>query len=456
MSRAWLLPLVLSMPICFAQTVDAIFTIEYEIQTVLRVEGALSAAQGDLGIIPQQAAEEISASALTVPFSTQALKKEKAIVQHRMVALLNVWGRTLSPIARQHLHYGATTVDIYDTALVLQLLAASKVLDEQMCQIEETLIALASKHQNTIMVGRTLGQHALPITFAKKMSTWLGENTRHRQRLAELSARLQRGAILKGAVGSYLGLSSKAIDLEKLFANKLGLGTPYASDWHANRDLIAEYALFLALVSKTWGHLGSELFLLQSTDIGETVEYRPATSIGSSTMPHKVNPSKSEALIHASRTIPRLAEVVLDDMVNLFERDNTRRPSRVLADISIASSKQLDITDKLLATLIIHPEVMLENLNRTRQLIMSQRLSFALAKKIGKTTANDKVRRIARTALTQNVDLKTAFLNSESADLLTLRQLEELLDPTTYLGQVAEQVDAVIAEARALERSHCK
>ena len=173
-------------------------------------------------------------------------------------------------------------------------------------------------------------------------------------------------------------------------------------------------------------------------------------------MPHKVNPSKSEALIHASRTIPRLAEVVLDDMVNLFERDNTRRPSRVLADISIASSKQLDITDKLLATLIIHPEVMLENLNRTRQLIMSQRLSFALAKKIGKTTANDKVRRIARTALTQNVDLKTAFLNSESADLLTLRQLEELLDPTTYLGQVAEQVDAVIAEARALERSHCK
>ena len=100
--------------------------------------------------------------------------------------------------------------------------------------------------------------------------------------------------------------------------------------------------------------------------------------------------------------------------------------------------------------------VMLENLNRTRQLIMSQRLSFALAKKIGKTTANDKVRRIARTALTQNVDLKTAFLNSESADLLTLRQLEELLDPTSYLGQVAKQVDAVIAEARALERSHCK
>jgi len=456
MSRAWLLPLVLSMPICFAQTVDAIFTIEYEIQTVLRVEGALSAAQGDLGIIPKQAAEEIITSAVTMPFSIQALKNEKALVQHRMVALLNVWGRTLSPMAREYLHYGATTVDIYDTALILQLLAAADVLDKQMCQLEQTLIALSSKHRNTIMVGRTLGQHALPITFGKKMSTWLGENARHRQRLRQISARLKRGAILKGAVGSYLGLGPKAIALEKLFAKKLGLDTPYPSDWHANRDLIAEYALFLALASKTWGHLGSELFLLQSTDIGETLEYRSTTSVDSSTMPHKVNPSKSEALIQASRSIPRLAEVVLDDMVNIFERDNTSRPSKVLADISIASSKQLTITNQLLKALIIHPEVMLKNLDKTRQLIMTQRLTFALAKKIGKTTANDKVRHIAKTALARNIDLKTAFLNSELRDQITLRQLDELLDPTTYLGQAVEQVEAVIAEVRAVEASHCK
>ncbi|MEC8821549.1 MAG: lyase family protein, partial [Pseudomonadota bacterium] len=290
----------------------------------------------------------------------------------------------------------------------------------------------------------------------KKMSTWLGENARHRQRLSQISARLKRGAILKGAVGSYLGLGPKAIALEKLFAKKLGLNPPYASDWHANRDLIAEYALFLALVSKTWGHLGSELFLLQSTDIGETLEYRSTTSVDSSTMPHKVNPSKSEALIQASRSIPRLAEVVLDDMVNIFERDNTSRPSKVLADISIASSKQLAITNKLLKALIIHPEVMLKNLDKTRQLIMTQRLTFTLAKKIGKTTANDKVRHIARTALARNIDLKTAFLNSELRDQITLQQLDELLDPTTYLGQAVEQVEAVIAEVRAVEASHCK
>ncbi|MDE0757599.1 MAG: lyase family protein [Pseudomonadales bacterium] len=456
MSRSWLLILVCCIPVCSGQSVESIFSTQYEIQTVLRIEGALAAAQGDLAIIPKQAANEISASASTMPFSNLELQSEKAIVQHRMVALLNVWGRTLSPMAREYIHYGATTVDIYDTTLILQLLAASDVLDKQMCQLEQTLISLSSAHKNTIMVGRTLGQHALPITFGKKMSTWLGENARHRQRLGQISARLRRSAILKGAVGSYLGLGPKAISLEKLFSQKLGLDTPYASDWHANRDLIAEYALFLALVSKTWGHLGSELFLLQSTDIGETLEFRSATSIGSSTMPHKVNPSKSEALIQASRSIPRLAEVVLDDMVNIFERDNTSRPNKVLADISIASSKQLAIAHRLLKKLIVRPQMMLNNLNRTGQLIMAQRLTFALAKKLGKTTANDKIRHIARTALAQNIDLRTAFLNSGLSEQLTPLQLDELLDPTTYLGQAVEQVEAVIAEVRAVEATNCK
>ena len=456
MSRSWLLILVCCIPVCSGQSVESIFSTQYEIQTVLRIEGALAAAQGDLAIIPKQAADEISASASTMPFSNLELQSEKAIVQHRMVALLNVWGRTLSPMAREYIHYGATTVDIYDTTLILQLLAASDVLDKQMCQLEQTLISLSSAHKNTIMVGRTLGQHALPITFGKKMSTWLGENARHRQRLGQISARLRRSAILKGAVGSYLGLGPKAISLEKLFSQKLGLDTPYASDWHANRDLIAEYALFLALVSKTWGHLGSELFLLQSTDIGETLEFRSATSIGSSTMPHKVNPSKSEALIQASRSIPRLAEVVLDDMVNIFERDNTSRPNKVLADISIASSKQLAIAHRLLKKLIVRPQMMLNNLNRTGQLIMAQRLTFALAKKLGKTTANDKIRHIARTALAQNIDLRTAFLNSGLSEQLTPLQLDELLDPTTYLGQTVEQVEAVIAEVRAVEATNCK
>ena len=456
MSRSWLLILVCCIPVCSGQSVETIFSMEYETQTVLHIEGALAAAQGDLAIIPKQAADEISASSATMPFSNLELQSEKAIVQHRMVALLNVWGRTLSPMAREYIHYGATTVDIYDTALILQLLAASDILDKQMCQLEQVLISLSSAHKKTIMVGRTLGQHALPITFGKKMSTWLGENARHRQRLGQISARLRRSAILKGAVGSYLGLGPKAMKLEKLFSQKLGLSTPYASDWHANRDLIAEYALFLALVSKTWGHLGSELFLLQSTDIGETAEYRPASSVGSSTMPHKINPSKSEALMQASRSIPRLAEVVLDDVINIFERDNTSRPNKVLADISIASSIQLAIAHRLLQKLIVRPQMMLKNLNRTGQLIMAQRLTFALAKKLGKTTANDKIRHIARTALAQNIDLRTAFLNSELRDQITLQQLDELLDPSTYLGLAIEQVEAVIAEVRAGQASHCK
>ena len=147
---------------------------------------------------------------------------------------------------------------------------------------------------------------------------------------------------------------------------------------------------------------------------------------------------------------------MLDDSINLFERDNTSRPSKVLADISIASGRQLTTANKILEELIVKPKVMLKIMSRTRQLIMAQRLTFGLAEKIGKTTANEKMRQIAGIALEQNIDLKTAFLNSEISQHLTLTELDQLLDPTTYKGLAAEQVDAVIIEVLSTGPNSCE
>lgn len=429
-------------------SMDSIFAEQERNALVLKVEAALSLAQAEQGIIPQWAADEIAARASLDYLPADALDEEFSRVRHRMVALLNVWGRSLGE-AREYAHFGATTVDFYDTVLVLQLIQAANALEAQLLGIEAVLMQRALEHKATPMIGRTLGQHALPITFGKKLSTWLGENRRHIDRLRTVRTRLGKSAILKGAVGSYLGLGDQGMLVEQRFAEHLGLDTPYAADWHGTRDVFAEYAQVLALISMSWGRIGQELFLLQSTDINETAEWRRASAVGSSTMPHKNNPSRSEALIQYSRSIPRLAEVVLDDVNNMFERDNTSRTNRVLEEISIETAQMLGQAEPLVRQLLVKPDVMLANLAKTRQLIMSQRVAFALAGQIGKQTANDALHELAKQALAENLSLRDVFLASDLAGLLTPSQLDELLDPTTYLGLAVAQTERVAEQIKA-------
>ena len=431
-----------------SRSVSDVFEADYKNQLVLEVEAAMALAQAAEGIIPQSAANEIAAKADTRFANLQDIAAEYKLVEHRMVALLNVWGRSLEGDAAQYLHFGATTVDIYDTVKVLQLRQVIERLLVRLDDLEVTMLAMAEAHKDTVMVGRTLGQHALPITFGKKVSTWLAENRRNMERLKAVKARLDRSAILKGAVGSYLGLGDSAIEIEQTFATELGLASPYIADWHGVRDVFGEYALVLSLISKSWGRIGNELFLLQMTDIGETVEVRVSTAVGSSTMPHKNNPGKSEALVHYARSIPRLAEVILDDVGNYFERDNTSRPNRVLEDISIEADAMLRTANRLLKSLQVNEETMALNLQKTNQLIMSQRVAFALADQIGKQVANDKMHAIAKSALENHQTLRRAFEASELAPLLSKAELDRLLDVTTYTGLASEQTTIVVNQIK--------
>lgn len=429
-----------------AAPMDDIFDADYRNGLVLRIEAAMARAQAEAGIIPGSAADEISRKASTQYAPLDEIDAEYDLVRHRMVALLNVWTRYLDAEAAEYVHFGATTVDIYDTVMTLQLLDATELILAGLLDFESRLLDLADEHADTIMIGRTLGQHALPITFGKKVSAWLGENRRHIERVRETRARLRRSAILKGAVGSYLGLGEQAIEVETAFARELGLDQPYLADWHGTRDVYAEYALNLGLIAHSLGRIGNELFLLQMTDIGETVEVRNA--VGSSTMPHKNNPSLSEALVHYSRTVPRLAEVVADDVQNHFERDNTSRPNRVLEEISIEASQMLRSANRLIDRLTVNEDAMARNLGRTNQLIMSQRLVFELADQIGKTTANEKLHDVAKIAYRDDLTLGEAFRRSEMADLIAPERLEELLDPASYVGLAAEQTRRVVANIR--------
>ena len=427
-------------------TVSDIFKPNYKNQLFMDVEVALAEAQSELEIIPLWAAKEISSKANIKYLSQKDIDEEHKLVRHTLVARLNVWKRSIDAEAAEYLHYGATTVDIWDTVLVLQIKDSIDLLIDDLLEIEDYLLTLTKDNLNTYMPGRTLGQHALPITFGKKTSTWLAENRRNIERLQHVQSKINKSGILKGAVGSYLGLGDMAIETESLMMQKLGLDEPSKDDWHGIRDVFAEYALTLAIVSKSFGRIGNELTLLQMTEIGETEEYLGSKSVGSSTMPQKKNPRGPGDLIEYSRVIPRLSEIVLDDMVNSFERDGQKSDDE-LRLISIESEKMIDRAKPLLKELKVNKYKMRENLDITNGLILSQRLTFYLADKIGKDTANDLMHDVAKYALENNISLEEAALaNKTIQENITKEALSNILNPETYIGLAVHQAQLIINE----------
>ena len=438
--------LIFSMSVVSDDTKDIAYIYSYDNtnQIVMNIEAALARAQASQGIIPEWAAEEITKKAEVRYMPKTEIDAENEFVRHRLVSRLNVWKRSLDNGAEEYLHYGATTVDIFDTVLVLQIKASLRILIHDLIEIENLLLKLTKDNIETYMAGRTIGQHALPITFGKKTSTWLAENRRNIERLKAVEEKINRSVILKGAVGTYLGLGPKGIETELLMSQELGLGTPYIADWHGVRDVFAEYALTLALISKSFGRIGDELTLLQMTEIGETLENLGFKAIGSSTMPHKKNPRGPGNLVNFSRIIPRQSEIILDDMVNSFERDQPRS-DETLKDISITAELMTNTAIRLLNELEVNKDVMRKNLNITNGLILSQRVTYFLADIIGKDTAESMIHDIAMKAITENISLSDAIKNDKIASqYFTDQDLKNLLDPETYIGLAIEQVEIII------------
>lgn len=438
--------LIFSMSVVSDDTKDIAYIYSYDNtnQIVMNIEAALARAQASQGIIPEWAAEEITKKAEVRYMPKTEVDAENEFVRHRLVSRLNVWKRSLDNGAEEYLHYGATTVDIFDTVLVLQIKASLGILIDDLIEIENLLLKLTKDNIETYMAGRTIGQHALPITFGKKTSTWLAENRRNIERLKAVEEKINRSVILKGAVGTYLGLGPKGIETELLMSQELGLGTPYIADWHGVRDVFAEYALTLALISKSFGRIGDELTLLQMTEIGETLENLGFKAIGSSTMPHKKNPRGPGNLVNFSRIIPRQSEIILDDMVNSFERDQPRS-DETLKDISITAELMTNTAIRLLNELEVNKDVMRKNLNITNGLILSQRVTYFLADIIGKDTAESMIHDIAMKAIAENISLSDAIKNDKIASqYFTDQDLKNLLDPETYIGLAIEQVEIII------------
>jgi adenylosuccinate lyase len=277
-----------------------------------------------------------------------------------------------------------------------------------------------------------------------KVGVWTAENRRNMERLKDCMRRLNSG-ILKGAVGSYAGLGEKGFEIEELLMKELSLAPPDPADWHGVKDNFAEFGNVMALIGMTYGKIGQEIFLLQSTDLGEVEERLPSTAVGSSTMPHKRNPRDSRTLVILSREIRRHAEVILDWMVSIHERDQITSSDQ-LEEICLKTDKLLKAAKPLLKNLMVYPDAMMENIHKTKGLIMSEKLMFVLGEKIGKHTAHEIVREVSMDAYKKKITLKDAIL--EKPDIskhLKIEELNKIFDPAEYIGLAPQQVDRIIA-----------
>lgn len=365
------------------QAMRAVFSAEASVLRILQFEAALARVQARRGLIPQAAADDITAKADLHHFPHEAWMARRSTIGHPLVAVLDAWSLQLAPNSRDWLHYGATTADLFNTILVLQLRQAADDLTTQLQAVATRLAQLCSTHRATPMVARTLGQHALPITFGMKAATWLAEHRRSIERLQAWRDRYRTG-ILSGAVGTYASFGEAGPAIEREVMAELSLDAPEAVDWKGSRDRFAEFGCVLALAARTCGHIGQEIFLLCGDDIGELQEGGHA--VGSSTMPHKVNPSLSIEVISLSREVAAHLAPLMEWIPMLYDRDASQHGD-ALRDMCVQMADLAALLQQLLAGLVVVPQRMRANLERSGGQALSESVVFALAPSLGKPAA---------------------------------------------------------------------
>jgi 3-carboxy-cis,cis-muconate cycloisomerase len=288
------------------------------LQRWLDVEAALAAAQAELGLIPPAAAEAIGRAARVERLDLEAVKRDLTTTAHPIVPVV----RQLERVAGEHgrwVHWGATTQDIMDTGQALQCQAAFALVRRDLVAFTGTLADLAERHRDTVMAGRTHAQQALPITFGFKVAVWIGECLRPIERLDQAAPRVLVGE-LGGAVGTLAGFGERAIAVQRLALQRLGLGVPLVA-WHAARDAVSELVTVLALLGGTLARIANEVIQLQRSEIMELEEPFAHGKVGSSTMPHKRNPAHAERVVAIGRLLRGLAASAMETMVAAHERD---------------------------------------------------------------------------------------------------------------------------------------
>ncbi len=422
---------------------------ENKLQRLLDVEAALARAHAKLGNIPEESARVISERANTNWVKPRRVKEIEAEIGHDIMAVV----KALSEACGEHgkyVHLGATSNDIIDTANALLIKESLMIIESYLKELRDVLIRLAEKHKYTVCIGRTHGQHAVPTTYGMKFALWLDEVQRHLERLEEIKKRVLVGK-MRGAVGTAASFGEKALEIERLVMKDLGLRPALITNQLVPRDLYAELMMFLALVASTLDKIGLEIRNLQRTEILEVSEPFGEKQVGSSTMPHKRNPIRTEkvcglARILYSNVIPALLNNPL-----WHERDLTNSSVErvILPESFILLDEMLRVTIGVLKGLEFFSGNIEKNLYLTKNLIMAEPLMLKLTEKgMGRQEAHEFVRKLAMKAFQEGRDfLEVVKESNELRNYLSEFELT-LLKPKNYIGISPKLVDIVLEKVR--------
>jgi adenylosuccinate lyase len=428
----------------------AIFSEENRVQKWYDYEAALARAQADLGIIPKAAAAEIAAKARVADVDLEAIAAEIRRIKHPLVPAVRALQALCVGGHGEYLHFGPTTQDVLDTGMMLQVREAHAIFLRDLRAIGRELYRLAETYKTTPMAGRTHAVQALPITFGHKCAVWLAETGRNFERLTQLEARTFVGSLV-GAVGTKASFGEKAFEVDQKVMAQLGLGVAEVS-WQPARDRFVEYVGVLGLIGGSLANIANEIITLSHTEIDELAEPFNEGKLGSSTMPHKRNPAVAESVCTVGRVLRYTVALMHDALLHEHERDASawRIEWKAVPEACLMTGVMLAQMKYVLAGLEVHAERMRRNLDALGGFLMSERVMFALADKIGKQTAHEVVYHAAMHGFAEGITFEAALTASPQAkDAIGSEELRELLDPTTYVGLAPAIVDRVLARTRA-------
>jgi 3-carboxy-cis,cis-muconate cycloisomerase len=427
----------------------ALFSDRQRFQAMLEVEAALARAEARLGIVPAAAAAAITRAARVEALDFAALGESTRLVGLPVVALVKALERAAGSAGAGYVHWGATTQDIMDTALVLQVRRGLALVEAGLLDLARALARHAEAHRGTVMAGRTYLQQALPITFGLKCAVWLAPVLDHVERLRQLRLRVET-LQFGGAAGTLASLGARGREVAAALADELGLALPDAP-WHASRERMAETASFLGLVAGTLAKFATDIVLLMQTEIGEVAEPHEKGRGGSSTMPQKRNPVASAYVIAAARGAQALVPQMLAAMAADHERATGPWQSEFLAlpQIFVLASGALAHASFVAEGMTVDAARMRRNLAATHGLVSAEAVMMALAEKIGRGEAHRLVGEASEKALAEARPLADVLVGDPRVtahlDAATLRRL---LAPENYLGEAEAVVDRVLARAR--------
>lgn len=412
-----------------------IWTDNFKLKTWLQVEIAVCEAQAELGYIPQSAVDEIKAKA---NFDLQRVLEIEAEVRHDVIAFLTNVNEYVGDAGR-YIHLGLTSSDVLDTGIALQMLASLNLILERLEELIQAIRYQAQQHRYTVMVGRSHGIHAEPITFGFKLAGWLAEVLRNRDRLVRLRKEIAVGKI-SGAVGTYANVDPQ---VEAIACEKLGLEPDCASTQVISRDRHADYVQQLALLTASIERFAVEIRNLQRTDVLEVEEFFSKKQKGSSAMPHKRNPIRSERLTGMARIVRGNAVAALENVALWHERDISHSSVErvILPDSCILTHFMLKEITGLVKNLLVYPENMQRNMNVYGGVIFSQQVLLTLVEKgMKREAAYQVVQASAHQAWNKtDGDFRQLISQDETVkQTLSTAEIDACFDPNHHLKNLDE------------------